>query len=256
MPTSAGLEQFLGMARAQRPVDDTWWIVDLMRQRGSLDYGGSWPDSWQRRAVRVHAGLQRSAALQGTRDCGAGHRADDQPRPEKEDEDAHAVLPTPGTFADEAAVDVVSPIVDRIGTAVARCARCCLSRDWPKPQHDRSDDSGQRNGWSLQQVHAAADPPGAPSMVTEAVVLNEEMARGVLAARDAQVPPGRRSEASPVLRQLHDALDGLARLYPELQGMAKPTATRVPASGDAALPHVNPQLAMVRSARHGIDDVV
>ena len=39
MTTSVVLEHFLGMARARRPVDDAWWIVDLMRQRGSVDYG-------------------------------------------------------------------------------------------------------------------------------------------------------------------------------------------------------------------------
>jgi geranylgeranyl diphosphate synthase, type II len=35
------LEQFLGMVRARRPVSDARWIVDLMRQRGSVDYGRS-----------------------------------------------------------------------------------------------------------------------------------------------------------------------------------------------------------------------
>ena len=117
---------------------------------------------------------------------------------------------------------MVAPIVDGIDHPVfGRCARCCPSREWPKPRHDRVGRS-----WYDAIARFAgtgmplADLQAAPSIVTEAVsVLDEEMARGVLAARDAQGPQGRRTDAGSVLRQLHDALDSLARLFPELQGM-------------------------------------
>jgi geranylgeranyl diphosphate synthase type II len=33
------LAAFLGMARAQRPIGDARWIIDLMQRQGSLDYG-------------------------------------------------------------------------------------------------------------------------------------------------------------------------------------------------------------------------
>ena len=150
-----------------------------------------------------------------------------------------------GHSPDEAAVDVVSPIVDGI-EHVGRTLRQMLPlpglAEAPTRQGRTIVDDAiagfSRTGMPLADLQAA------PSIVTEAVsVLDEEMARGVLAARDAQVPQGRRTDASPVLRQLHDALDSLARLFPELQGMANPTATRVPASDDAALPHVKPPLA-------------
>src|SRR5678815_4176147 len=75
-------------------------------------------------------------------------------------------------------------------------------------------------------VAAASSPldprgasPAASSIVTEAAsVLEEEMARGVLAARDAGQPGSYRPDVDSVLRQLHSAVDGLARLFPELRG--------------------------------------
>ena len=95
-----------------------------------------------------------------------------------------------------------------------------------------------------------AGPQEAASIVTEAVsVLDEEMARGVLAARNAQMAPGRQADAGSVLRQLHDAVDGLARLFPEMQGMPSRPAARIAGPESAALPHVKPQSAILAGQR-------
>jgi len=156
-----------------------------------------------------------------------------------------------GHLPDEAAVDVAGPIADGI-EHVGRTLREML----PFPgmtapaRHGRTiaDDA-------VAAVAAAASPLAAPqapaSIVTEAVsVLDEEMARGVLAARDASLPAGRPADASSVLRQLHDAVNGLARLFPELQGMPGRPPAEVPASDAAALPHVKPRSAS-RSGQPG-----
>jgi hypothetical protein len=95
------------------------------------------------------------------------------------------------------------------------------------------------------QAASQAVSQAASSIVTEAAsVLDEEMARGVLAARDAQAPGSYRSDVDSVLRQLHDAVDGLARLFPELRGGTPNRSTgTVGSSGEAAMPHVKPASA-------------
>ena len=71
---------------------------------------------------------------------------------------------------------------------------------------------------------------GIPSVVEEqaasivsqaAAVLDEEMARGVLAARRSYgtVPPGQSNPTNPVLRQAHDLVDNIAAVWPGLQGL-------------------------------------
>lgn len=159
-----------------------------------------------------------------------------------------------GHSPDEAAVDVIAPIVDGI-EHVGRTLRQMLPfpglAEAPTGQGRIIADDAIA-GVSRTAV-PLADPQAAASIVTEAVsVLDEEMARGVLAARDAHVPPGRRADADSVLRQLHDAVDGLARLFPELQGMPNRPAARVPASADAALPHVKPPSATRSGQRAAI----
>src|SRR5688572_26487812 len=146
---------------------------------------------------------------------------------------------------DEAALDVVAPIIDGI-EHVGRTLREML------PLPGSAEATTRQNRTVVDEAIAGvsttavplANPQAAASIVTEAVsILDEEMARGVLAARDAHVPPGRRGDASSVLRQLHDAVDALARLFPELQGMPYRPPAPVPASDDAALPHVKPTSA-------------
>ena len=149
-----------------------------------------------------------------------------------------------GHSPDEAA-DVMTPIVDGI-EHVGRTLRQMLplpglSDASVRPERTILDDAIA----GVSRTVMPAGPQAAPSIVAEAVsVLDEEMARGVLAARDASVPTGGRADANPVLRQLHDAVDSLARLFPELQGMpGRPSAP--PRTTDAgALPHVKPPSAL------------
>src|SRR5262245_56256621 len=148
-----------------------------------------------------------------------------------------------GHSPDEAAVDVAGPIAEGIEHA-GRTLRQML----PFPGTAAPSRQGRTIADdAIAGVSGAAAPFAdrqvAASIVTEAVsVLDEEMARGVLAARDAPVP-GRRADAGSVLRQLHDAVDGLARLFPEMQGMPGRSPAQVPASDAAALPHVKPHSA-------------
>jgi hypothetical protein len=83
--------------------------------------------------------------------------------------------------------------------------------------------------------------PGAASqpatIVSEAAaILDEEMAKGVLAARGANRfrsrPEADHSRA--VLRELHDAIDGIARIWPTMSAAPAPPpgASMVPASHD------------------------
>jgi hypothetical protein len=102
-------------------------------------------------------------------------------------------------------------------------------------------------------VYSAAATVGEPaaSIVSQAAsVLDEEMARGVLAARSgsgaaAQGYPSSNA-AHPVLRQLHDFVDNLSALWPNLQGGAgKGPSTYQPAGGDAEpLATVRPRAAV------------
>lgn len=149
-----------------------------------------------------------------------------------------------GHSADEAA-DVIAPIaeeLERFGSAVRQVLPLPRSAQGPQP-HSRTAGDEAVTGLSRTLVPLAGRD-AAPSIVTEAVsVLDEEMAKGVLAARDAGAPPGRRADAGTVLRQLHDAVDGLARLFPELHGRPNPQTTSVASATDTAVPHVKPTSA-------------
>ena len=78
----------------------------------------------------------------------------------------------------------------------------------------------------------------ASSIVTQAAsILDEEMARGVLAARRS--PYGGTSEstgANPMLRQVHDLLDNVAAAWHGLQGVPAGLPGRQPAVGTAEAP--------------------
>ncbi|MGJ7506623.1 COG1470 family protein [Variovorax sp. GT1P44] len=98
-----------------------------------------------------------------------------------------------------------------------------------------------------------AGPVGEPvaSIVSQAAsVLDEEMSRGVLAARSGAAPQGYANFGPPVLRQMHDFVDNLAALWPNLQGGAagSPSGRQLPTAG------AEPPLATVKprmSARPG-----
>lgn len=68
----------------------------------------------------------------------------------------------------------------------------------------------------------AVDEPVASIVAQAASVLDDEMAKGVLAARrDASIARRGDSNANhPVLRQMHEFVDNLAALWPKLQGEA------------------------------------
>jgi hypothetical protein len=88
-------------------------------------------------------------------------------------------------------------------------------------------------------VDSAAATVGEPatSIVSQAAsVLDEEMARGVLAARSGAgtAPHGYSNASHPVLRQMHEFVDNLAALWPSLQGgAAKGPSTDQLATSDA-----------------------
>ena len=73
-------------------------------------------------------------------------------------------------------------------------------------------------------VNDAADVAGteASSIVSQAAsILDEEMARGVLAAsRSAPAPHGYQDATNPVLRQVHDFIDSVAAGWPGMHGLA------------------------------------
>jgi hypothetical protein len=80
-------------------------------------------------------------------------------------------------------------------------------------------------------------PEGQPSatIVSEAAsILDEEMARGVLAARETKAVASPTSADQPVLRQVHELIDNIARMWPS--GLR--AAGSSPAS-PAALPQVD-----------------
>ncbi len=100
-------------------------------------------------------------------------------------------------------------------------------------------------------VNSAAGTVGEPaaSIVSQAAsVLDEEMARGVLAARSGAgtAPQGYSNAGNPVLRQMHEFVDNLAALWPNLQGgAAKGPSTYPPATSDAGpLAEVRPRAAV------------
>lgn len=96
----------------------------------------------------------------------------------------------------------------------------------------------------------------AASIVSMAAsVLDEEMARGVLAARAADVtaPYGRSDSNNPVLRQMHDFVNNLAALWPSLQqASAQPFAGPQPqpaVSEPDSLAEVRPRATVKRGER-------
>ena len=84
----------------------------------------------------------------------------------------------------------------------------------------------------------------AASIVSQAAsILDEEMARGVLAARHSVERGGRSDAGNPVLRQVHDLVDNLAAIWPSLQSVpVQRTAAPQPAASAAdALAEVRPR---------------
>jgi hypothetical protein len=99
-------------------------------------------------------------------------------------------------------------------------------------------------------VNVTADMVSEPtaSIVSQAAsVLDEEMARGVLAARNVgpAAPYGSPGAINPVLRQMHEFVDNLAALWPSLQGAPAQPLQRVeyqqPATDTDALAEVKPR---------------
>ena len=82
-------------------------------------------------------------------------------------------------------------------------------------------DSGGTQGNAVNATAAAVGEPTASIVQQAASVLDEEMAKGVLAARSAGMaaPYGRSAASNPVLGQLHEFVDNLAALWPSLQGL-------------------------------------
>ena len=77
----------------------------------------------------------------------------------------------------------------------------------------------------------------AASIVSQAAsILDEEMARGVLAARHSveRAPHGQSDASNPALRQVHDLVDNLAAIWPSLQRVpVQPPAASQPAASAA-----------------------
>ncbi len=77
---------------------------------------------------------------------------------------------------------------------------------------------------------------GASIVSQAASVLDEEMAKGVLAARSAgtTAPYGQSDASNPVLRQMHELVNNAAALWPSLQGSpAQRLVASPPAASDA-----------------------
>ena len=99
-------------------------------------------------------------------------------------------------------------------------------------------------------VAPEAAGPQAATMVSEAAsILDEEMAKGVLAARGAK-QTSRYGDADPsrtVVRQVHDVIDNIAAMWPSLQGAstAWPGALAPAAGGvEPSLPELKPASAV------------
>lgn len=92
---------------------------------------------------------------------------------------------------------------------------------------------------------AVADAIGqqAASIVSQAAsILNDEMAKGLLGRAGVTAPPGLTDGSSPVLRQMHEVIDKLAKLWPDLQSGLTP---QLPAGSQPATSDTDP-LAEVR----------
>ncbi len=97
---------------------------------------------------------------------------------------------------------------------------------------------------TVDQAAATAGDPVASIVSQAAAVLDEEMARGVLAARSsAGTAPGFSNADHPVLRQMHEFVNSLGALWPNLQGKAAqaPSAHPLATTGAEALATVRPR---------------
>jgi len=100
----------------------------------------------------------------------------------------------------------------------------------------------QRGPAAANPVQEAAAPVSEPvaSIVSQAAsVLDEEMAKGVLAARGGATNQGDTSAAHPVLQQMQDFVQNLAALWPNLQEGVAPAVPAAPQPA-AASGHVEP----------------
>jgi hypothetical protein len=106
------------------------------------------------------------------------------------------------------------------------------------------------------EIPPAAGPQAATIVSEAASILDEEMAKGVLAARGANQFPQYRGadQSSTVLRQVHDVIDNLARIWPSLQGAAAPWPGAPVAAAnngdDEALPNLKPA-SVLRPGQRG-----
>jgi hypothetical protein len=98
---------------------------------------------------------------------------------------------------------------------------------------------------SAEAATAAQDLVGqqAASIVSQAAsILDEEMARGVLAASGvAAAAPGRADAATPLLRRAHEFVDSLAKVWPGLQGVLPPLAASPASSAVERVAEVGPR---------------
>jgi hypothetical protein len=105
------------------------------------------------------------------------------------------------------------------------------------------------------EIPPAAGQQAATIVSEAASILDEEMARGVLAARGANPFPHYRDvdQSSTVLRQVHDVIDNIARIWPSVQGAAAqwPGASVASANkGDhETLPNLKPASVLLPGQR-------
>jgi hypothetical protein len=96
------------------------------------------------------------------------------------------------------------------------------------------------------EIPPAAVQQAASIVSDAAAILDEEMAKGVLAARRVNQSPHYRDadQSHAVLRQVHDVIDNIARIWPSLQGASTQwpgASVAAAASGDdEALPNLKP----------------
>lgn len=95
-------------------------------------------------------------------------------------------------------------------------------------------------------IPPAAGPQAATIVSEAASILDEEMARGVLAARDAKPFPRDRDAdpTSTLLRQVHDVIDNIAGIWPNLQSASTqwtgPSVAAVNSGHAEPLPELKP----------------
>jgi len=98
------------------------------------------------------------------------------------------------------------------------------------------DGAAQSN--AVDNATAEVSKPAASIVSQAASVLDEEMARGVLAARSGAgtAPLGYSNSSHPVLRQMHEFVDNLAALWPNLQAGATKAPSTYPSASSGAGP--------------------